>query len=132
MRNDQPVFETIDAYIDAQDLAHQPLLRQMRELIRMAAPEATEKISYNMPAFHLDGNLVYFALAKSHLGFYPTPSAIDYFKTRLKGYSTAKGTVQLPLDKALPEELIMDVVRFRVDENMEKARLKALASRKSI
>lgn len=108
---------TIDEYIATfpQDL--RSLLEQLRQTIRQAAPEATEKISYQMPTFHLNGNLVHFAAYKHHIGFYPTPGGIIAFQEELKGYKTSKGAVQFPIDKPLPLNLIGKIVRLRVKEN---------------
>lgn len=130
MRSDQPVAKDIDEYIQMQPEQHRALLHRMRHIIRQAAPEAIEKISYGLPAFAQQGNLVFFGLAKTHLGFYPEPSAIDWFHEQLKGYPRAKGTVHFALDKALPEALITEIVRFRVDENAERVKVKAQRGRK--
>lgn len=118
--------DSIDAYIGGFPLSQQKLLKQMRKLIRKTAPDAEEAISYGMPTFRLHGNLVHFAMAKHHLGFYPGPSAISQFKTALKVYPGSKGAIQLPLDQPLPEELVAAIVKFRVDEQNEKARKKSL------
>ncbi len=108
--------DPIDAYMDGFPAETQALLRRMRELIRSEAPEATEKISYAMPTFFLRGNLVHFAAYAGHIGFYPAPSGIEAFTPELESYKHAKGSVQFPLDKPLPEDLIRRIVRFRVDE----------------
>jgi len=108
--------DQIDAYMDGFPTETQALLRRMRELIRTEAPEATEKISYGMPTFFLRGNLVHFAAYAGHIGFYPTPSGIDAFAAELEPYKHAKGSVQFPLDRPLPEDLIRRIVRFRVAE----------------
>jgi len=84
------------------------------------APDAVEKISYQMPTFYLNGNLVHFAAYSKHIGFYPTPSGIAQFKKDLSGYKHAKGSVQFPLDNALPIELITKIVEFRIKENLSK------------
>jgi uncharacterized protein YdhG (YjbR/CyaY superfamily) len=99
----------------------QKLLNQLRETIQKAAPEATEKISYNIPTFYLSGNLVHFAAYKNHIGFYPAPSALKKFEKELKDYPRSKGAVQFLLDKPLPLELITKMVAFRVKENLQKA-----------
>jgi uncharacterized protein YdhG (YjbR/CyaY superfamily) len=97
----------------------------VRAAIREAAPEAVEVISYQMPAFAQDGNLVYFAGLKDHIGFYPTPGGIEAFQDELSRYRTTKGAVNFPVDQPLPLELISKVVRFRVTENSNKAAAKA-------
>lgn len=112
---------TIDEYIAGFPKDIQIILEQLRTTIRKAAPEAEEVISYQMPAFKLSGMLVYFAGYKNHIGFYPTPSAIEAFKKELSEYKGAKGSVQFPLEKPLPLKLITKIVKFRVIENLEKA-----------
>jgi uncharacterized protein YdhG (YjbR/CyaY superfamily) len=92
----------------------------MRQTIRKAAPEAIEAISYQMPAFKLNGNLVYFAAFKNHIGFYPTPSGIESFTEELSPYAKGKGSVQFPLDKPIPYDLVEKIVLFRVKENLAK------------
>ncbi len=93
----------------------------MRSVIQAAAPEATEKISYQMPTFYLNGNLVHFAAFKHHIGFYPTPSGTEHFQKELSAYKTSKGTVQFPLDQPIPFDLVTRLVEFRVAENKQKA-----------
>lgn len=118
-------FTTIDEYIATFPAATQTLLQQMRATIQAAAPEATEKISYQMPTFALKGNLVHFAGYDHHIGFYPTPSGITAFAEELSRYKSAKGSVQFPIDEPLPLELISRMVAFRVQENIELAAAKA-------
>ena len=101
------------------------LLKQLRETIIRAAPDAEEVISYQMPAYRYYGMLVYFAGYKKHIGFYPGASGIATFKNELSGYKGAKGSVQFPLNKPLPLELISKIVNFRVHQNLEKASAKA-------
>ncbi|MEN6313483.1 MAG: DUF1801 domain-containing protein [Clostridiaceae bacterium] len=113
-------FTSIDEYIKDFPPETQKKLEQIRTIIKEAAPDAKEKISYQMPAFTLNGNLVYFAAFKNHIGFYPTPSGIEAFKDELKAYKNAKGSVQFPLDKPLPVELISRIVKYRVEENLKK------------
>lgn len=90
--------------------------------IHEAAPEAKEAISYQIPAFQLNGNLVYFAAYKNHIGFYPTSSGIDAFKDELSPYKSAKGSVQFPIDRPVPYSLVKKIVLFRVQENLKKMR----------
>jgi uncharacterized protein YdhG (YjbR/CyaY superfamily) len=113
-------FKTVDEYIASFAPQQQKTLNQMRNIIRKAAHKASEVISYNMPAYKQNGTLVYFAMAKNHIGFYPTPSAIEHFKDELKNFTTSKGAVQLPLDKPLPKELIQKIVLFREQQDTEK------------
>jgi uncharacterized protein YdhG (YjbR/CyaY superfamily) len=117
--------ENIDEYIEGFPGNVQDILEELRLAIKKAAPEAEEKISYQMPAFSLKGILVYFAAFKNHIGFYPTSRPIEVFKNELSGYRTARGSVQFPIDKPLPLDLITRIVNFRVNENLEKAELKA-------
>ena len=88
----------------------------MRELIHSCSPEITEKISWGMPTFVLNGNLVHFSGEKRHLGFHPAPSAIEAFRDRLAPYRYSKGTVQFPYEKPMPYDLIREMVEFRVRE----------------
>lgn len=113
-------YESIDAYISGFSLEVQEILNTLRKVIKEAAPEAEEKISYQMPTFALHGNLVHFAAYPKHIGFYPTPSGINAFKDELSGYKGAKGSVQFPIDKPMPYELISKIVTFRVTENLKK------------
>lgn len=115
---------TIDAYI-AQFPPHvQERLQNLRHIIQNAAPEATERISYGLPTFYLDGNLVHFAAWKAHIGLYPAPEAINVFGKELAAYTVSKGSVHLPLDQPLPVRLIERIVQFRISENKKKKELK--------
>lgn len=108
-------FSTVDEYIRAQPTEHQPLLRQIRAIIREIAPDAAEGISYGMPGYkYLGKPLVYFMCAKKHIGFYPTPSGVEEFREELQGYQTSKGAIQFPHSQELPLELIKKIVEFRV------------------
>lgn len=115
---------SIDAYIAAYPPDIQARLEAVRAAIHAAAPEATELISYGMPAFALHGNLVYFAALKRHIGLYPTSSGIAAFAAELAGYEHSKGAVKFPLDQPLPLDLIGRIVQFRVTENRAKAAAK--------
>ncbi len=114
----------IDQYISDFPENVRELLEQMRVTIRKAAPEAEEIISYGMPAFKQQGNLVYFAGYKHHIGFYPSSSGISEFQKDFAGYKNSKGAVQFPLDQPLPLELVTKIVKFRVKENLENAEAK--------
>ena len=111
---------SIDEYIKRFPENVQAVLSELRSVIKQAAPESVEKMSYQMPTFFYKGNLVHFAAFKNHIGFYPTPSGITAFKEELKGYKSAKGSVQFPIDKPLPLNLIKRMVEFRVKENSGK------------
>jgi uncharacterized protein YdhG (YjbR/CyaY superfamily) len=113
-------YKTIDEYIKTFPVDVQSILEKMRQTIRQAAPGAVEAIAYEMPTFRLNGNLVHFAAFENHIGFYPTPSGIDAFKKEISRYKWAKGSVQFPLDKPIPYDLVGKIVKFRVTENLEK------------
>ncbi len=114
-------FRTIDDYIKTFPHDVQSILEKMRQTIKKAAPEAVEAISYQMPTFKLNGrNLVYFAAFKNHIGFYPIPSGIEAFKKELSSYKQGKGSVQFPMDKPIPYDLVKKIVEYRVKENLEK------------
>lgn len=114
----------IDEYVSGFPQDTQKYLQQLRQTILKAAPGAKEVISYKMPAYKLHGMLVYFAGYKNHVGFYPTPSGIATFREELSVFKGAKGSVQFPLDKPLPIELITKIVTFRVKENVEREEVK--------
>lgn len=117
-------FGAVDEYIAGFSGRTRELLQELRAAIRAAAPLATEKISYRMPTFFLEGNLVHFAAFKEHIGFYPTPSGVEGFEAELARYKSGKGSVQFPLDEPLPLDLVRRIVGRRVEENLEKAALK--------
>lgn len=113
--------KNIDQYIAGFPENVQAILGQIRATIKQAVPEAEETISYAMPAFRLNGRtLVYFAAFKNHIGFYPIPSGIDAFRKELSAYKTGKGSVQFPLDKPVPLDLITQIVKYRASENPQK------------
>jgi uncharacterized protein YdhG (YjbR/CyaY superfamily) len=121
-------FTDIDSYISLQQEHTQPLLETLRQTIKTAAPDAKEVISYNMPAFQQDGGvLVYFAVYKAHIGFYPTVAGIEHFKDELDGFNWSKGAIQFPIDKPMPLALVKRIVMFRIKMNKEKAMSKAAA-----
>ncbi|MFO1444867.1 DUF1801 domain-containing protein [Bacillus sp. Bva_UNVM-123] len=120
MKEDKITFNTVDDYIAQFPADIQKILESLRKVIKETAPDAKEKISYQMPSFYLHGNLVYFAAYKNHIGFYPTSSGIAAFKQEISNYKNSKGAVQFPLDKPLPYELISKIVEFRVAENVKK------------
>ncbi len=125
MDSNKAVATTIDEYIAmfAEDV--QAVLQEIRATIKAAAPDAVEKISYQMPTFAQNGNLVHFGAFKSHIGFYPVPTGIEAFEAELAVYKQGKGSVQFPLNQLMPLDLISRIVQFRVQENLAKAQAKA-------
>ena len=113
-------YENVEAYIAAAPAHTRARLKQLRAIIKKAAPAADESISYMMPFYACNGVLCYFAGYERHIGFYPTGSAIVHFKTQLVPYKTSKGTVRFPLDAPLPVALIQNIVKFRIKENRQR------------
>ena len=112
--------KNIDDYVGHFPKEVQQLLQKMRLTIKKAAPQAKETISYGIPAFTLNGMLVWFAAFQNHIGFYPRTSAIAAFKKELSAYKGAKGSVQFPFDEPLPLALVSRIVKFRVKQNLDK------------
>ncbi len=125
MKTDAEIPKTIDTYISGFREDVQQILEEIRGVIKDAAPEAEEAIKYQIPTFVLNGNLVHFAAFQKHIGFYPTPSGIAQFKDALSAYSSAKGSVQFPLDSPIPYSLIKKIVKFRVKEARAKMAAKS-------
>ncbi len=113
-------YKTIDEYISLFPDNIRKILKKLRKTIRDSAPGAVEAISYQMPTFKLNGNLIHFAAMKNHIGLYPTPSAVIKFKKELSRYETSKGAIRFPLDQEIPFELVKEIVKFRVKENSVK------------
>jgi uncharacterized protein YdhG (YjbR/CyaY superfamily) len=111
---------TIDEYISQHPEDVQQIMQKIRQVIKETAPEAVERISYQMPAFYLHGYLAYFGAHTNYIGFYPTGSGIEAFKGELSPYKWSKGAVQFPLDKPIPYDLIRRIVKFKVAENLKK------------
>ena len=124
MKTSQALPLNIDEYIAGFSPAVQAILQNIRTTIREAAPDAEERISYQMPTFYLKGNLVHFAAFQKHIGFYPIPTGIKKFEKELSVYHMGKGSVQFPLDKPISYELISRIVKFRVKENLAKGKSK--------
>ena len=120
MSKQKKKFETINEYISKFPNNVQVILEKLRNIISKAAPEAEETISYNIPTFKLNGNLVHFAAYEKHIGFYPTPSGIENFKDDLSAYEVGKGSIKFPLKKPIPYDLVRNIVEFRVKENLNK------------
>ena len=125
MRADQASPKSIDEYIAGFPPDVQVILKKTRRTIKKLAPDAEEKISYQMPAFTLNGKyLIYFAAFKNHISLYPAPRGAEQFKKTLSAYEGGKGTVRFPLDKPIPYALISRIVKFRVKENLANAAAK--------
>ena len=118
---DSRKFKTVDEYFSVLPAKTKTHMKDMRTAIKKAAPQAEELISYNMPAFKCQGMLVYYAAHTEHIGFYPVSSAIRAFEKDLVKYERSKGTIRFPLDKPIPIDLVRKIVKFRVNENAEKA-----------
>lgn len=128
MKNNAP--ENIDEYIDRFPSTVQKLLQKIRKTIQKAAPDAEEAISYGIPTFRLNGNLVHFAAFQSHIGFYPAPRGVAEFKDDMTRYEGGKGTARFPLDEPIPYELITRMVTFRVQKNLEKGVKRSVPAKK--
>ena len=109
-------LKTIDEYIAACVPENQPKLTELRQLILTAEPKLKEKISWQMPTFYVDYNVIHFAAHKNHIGIYPGPEAIETFSERLKGYKVSKGAFQIPYDRPFDAALITDIIRFNLGE----------------
>ena len=120
MNSSNKKIETINVYIDGFPAHIQEILHTMRKIIHAVAPDATEKISYGIPTFFLYGNLVHFAAFKNHVSFFPASSGVLKFSKELSMYKTSKGTIQFPLDKPIPYDLIQKITLFRIKENTMK------------
>lgn len=120
MQTNAPVAKNIDEYIERFPEEVQIIMQKLRATIKEAAPGAEEVISYQIPAFKYHGMLVYFAGYKNHIGFYPTSTLMEVFKDRLVNYKTSKGAIQFPIEKAIPLTLVKDIVKFKINENLEK------------
>lgn len=124
MKSSRSAPGDIDAYIAGFPADVQKMLQQVRRTIRKAAPDAKETISYRIPTFTLQGNLIHFAAFTNHIGIYPAPRGAAAFKDELSAYEGGKGTVRFPLDEPLPLDLITRIVRFRVQQLSERTRTK--------
>lgn len=125
MKTKRTAPKDIDDYIAGFPEEVQKILKKVRTTIRQTAPEAEETISYQIPTFKLNGTyLIYFAGFKNHISLYPAPRGAEEFKKELSAYEGGKGTVQFPLDQPIPYDLIKRIVKFKVKENKEKAKVK--------
>ena len=117
---DKTQLNDIDQYIAGFSSEIQAILQEIRATIKKAAPEAQEAISYQMPTFKLNGNLIHFAAFKNHIGVYPAPTGIEQFRKELSAYKGGKGSVQFPFSQPIPYDLISKIVKYRVQENLDK------------
>jgi uncharacterized protein YdhG (YjbR/CyaY superfamily) len=118
---------TIDEYIADQPVSIRPIMEKLRQIVNKVEPDAEEVISYGMPAYKLHGMLLYFAAFTNHYSLFAFPSAIVAFKDKLKGYELSKGTIKFPLNKPVPVKLITEIVKYKVQENINKHQAKELA-----
>lgn len=130
MNEREKIPASIDEYIALYPSDVQLKLQELRQVIHDAAPEATEKISWQMPTFYLHGNLIHFAAYKKHIGLYPGDEGIEAFAGEFADFKRSKGAVQFPLDKPLPADLIRRIVVFRVAANLKEAEAKAAKKKK--
>lgn len=124
MKTDRTAPKTIDEYIAGFPNEVQQILEKIRRTIRAAAPDARETMKYKMPTFTLKGNLLYFAAYKKHIALYPVPEGTEKFNKKLAVYRAAKSTVRFPLDKPIPYDLIGQIVKLRVKDNLTRAKAK--------
>ena len=126
MKSDKVGFTSMDEYIASFPEETQKLLEELRAAIKAAAPDAREKISYQIAAFELNGrNLIHFAGWKHHISIYPIPSGTEAFNKEVSQYADGKGTLKFQIDKPLPLKLINKIVKFRVAENLKNAETKS-------
>jgi uncharacterized protein YdhG (YjbR/CyaY superfamily) len=123
--------KTTDEYIASLALPAQPILKQLRQVIKKAAPEAQEFISYQMPALKYHGLLVWYAAAKNHYALYPMAEVIEVFKEKLRPYDTSKGTIRFDYNQAMPVDLITEIVTYRVKQNLSKDLAREKAKKKT-
>ncbi len=121
MKSSRASPKTVDEYIDTFSPGVQAILRRVRQIVREAAPEAQEVISYRMPAFKQNGVLVYFAAFNSHIGLYPPVSGDTRIRKAIAPYAGEKGNLRFPLDKPIPYDLIARITELRLKQNLAKA-----------
>jgi uncharacterized protein YdhG (YjbR/CyaY superfamily) len=114
----------VEEYIASFPKDVQKILKEVRETIKAAAPQAEESISYGIPGYKFDGPVAYFAGYKNHIGFYATPNGHEAFRDELTGYRQGKGSVQFPIGEPMPLKLISRVVKYNLKHNIEKAKVK--------
>ena len=125
MEKSKMTINSVDEYILRFPKEIQGTVRKLRIAIKESAPNALEKISYNMPAYYQEGNIIYFSVFSKHIGFYPLPSGVKKFEKELSKYKQGKGSIQFPINQPMPYKLIQEIVKFRVKENLAKAKEKS-------
>lgn len=132
MKSSKSGVSSIDEYIAMFPADIQKKLQEIRATIKAAAPDAQEKISYQMPTYYLHGNLVHFAAFKNHIGFFPGAmgNIVQAFSSEIPRYKTGKGTLQFPEGEPLPLDLVSRIVKYRVAENLRNAEQKANKKKK--
>ena len=129
---DKNAVNTIDDYIGQFSAEVQDRLRAVRNAIREVAPDAVEKINYQLPTFHQLGNVVHFAAFKDHISLFPGASGVEAFADRLSGFKTSKGTIQFPYNQPLPIDLIKEVAQYRIAENIRLSQMKKQKTNKFV
>ena len=119
-----PKFKTVDEYQSFLPADTKNIFKQLRKIVKDAAPGAEEVISYNIPGLKLHGGLISFAMWKEHYSLYPRSAKMEAAIKELEGYAGAKGTIKFPLDQPIPFDLIERIIMFRVKETLEKAAVK--------
>ena len=112
-------YSSVDEYIAAQDEPARQLLNELRQIIKIEAPKAEEKLSYGMPYYKLNGRLFYLGAFKAHVSLFAMPSAVNKFQKELKSYGTTKAAIHLPLGKPMDKVLVRKIIKFRVQENIK-------------
>jgi len=120
MTENSSPYQNIDEYIALFPLAQQERMQLIRKVIRENAPEAQERIAYQMPTFYYYGNIIHYACFTNHIGIFPGASGVEHFLPELGTYKTSKGTIQIPHTMELPVDLIKRIVEFRLQENIEE------------
>jgi uncharacterized protein YdhG (YjbR/CyaY superfamily) len=132
MKAESTKFKTVDEYLSTMPVKTKGILKEIRKVIKQAAPKAEEAISYNIPAFKFQGMLIYYAGWKDHVSIYPRTAGLEKaFKKELAPYEGGKGTIKFPIDEPIPYDLIRKLVKFRVQENLDNAAAKAKAKPKA-
>ena len=112
---------SIDQYIRSFPAPTRKILKELRAVMRKAAPHAGEKLSYGIPTLFQNGNLVHYAAYENHIGLYGAPSEPQAFDRKLQKYRTGKGTLRFPIDQPIPLALVREIVKRRVEENCQVA-----------